>query len=145
MLDGSTLVVTADGAFARFLNRARPGVRLVELTDQKMKIEKVAPERDGAPRTNDRFGQGRHKIERRLTAHEAAEEAFLGDVAARIEDVLRAEEGVSLVLCAPPKALGSLRKLLSVGARRRLALCLGKDLTKESPTAIGKRLRDARI
>jgi protein required for attachment to host cells len=145
MLEGSTLVVVADGALARFSGRTRLGARLVELIDKRMLIDEAAPERDRAPRINDRFGGGRHKIEHRLTAHEAAEEAFLADVASRIETTLRQDEAARLVLCAPPKALGLLRKALPEPARERLTLSLHKDLTKETPAAIGQRLRDLRV
>ena len=142
MLIGSTLVVVADGAVARFLSRARPGARLVELADKRMQIGPVESERDRPSRTNDSFGPGRHKIEKRLTAHEAAEEVFLSETASRVLQLLRAEQIAHLVLCAPPRALGSLRKALPAEAREQVTLSLDKDVTKETPAKIDERLRD---
>ena len=145
MLAGSTLVVVADGAVGRFLNRMRPGVPLVELVDHRMEIGAIEGERDRPPRVNDSFGRGRHSIENRLTAHEAAEEAFLQDVADRAVSLLRSRKDFHLVLCAPPKALGFLKNALSDDARERLALSLGKDITKEIPADIDHRLRDLHV
>jgi protein required for attachment to host cells len=107
-----------------------------------MEIGPVEPERDRPSRINDRVGAGRHKIERRLTAHQAAEEVFLSETAVRILHLLRSEQIAHLVLCAPPRALGSLRKALPVEARGQVALSLDKDITKETPAKIDERLRD---
>jgi protein required for attachment to host cells len=62
-----------------------------------------------------------------------------------MENILQAEEVANLVLFAPPKALGQMRSSLSALARGRLALSVDKDITKETPAEIDKRLRDARI
>jgi protein required for attachment to host cells len=110
-----------------------------------MQIGEFEPERDRPPRTNDSFGAGRHKIERRLTAREAAEEAFLLEAAARILRLLRAEEVAQLVLCAPPRALGSMRKALPADVLDQVTLSLDKDVTKETPAEIDERLRDQQI
>lgn len=141
---GSTLVLVADGAIARFFLRTRPGARLVELVDAGMAIEPAEAERDRAPRVQDSVGGRRHKIERRLTAHEAAEARFLGDAAGRAAALLHEDAHANLVVCAPPKALGILRSSLPDDVRERL-LSLGKDLTKESLREIDQRLVELRV
>jgi len=142
---GSTLVVVADGAVGRFLLRERPGARLVEVDDLRMEVEEAEPERDRAPRTHDRFGGGRHKIEHRQSAHEAMEEKFLNHVLRRTIDVFRSEKSARLVLCAPPRALGVLRADLTADLRQHLALELDKDITKETVDAIDQRLTALRV
>lgn len=142
MLKGSMLVVVADGAVGRFLSRSRPGARLVEQVDMRLAIAPSAPERDHAPRTHDRYGRSGHTLSHRQTAHEAAEETFLASVVDRTASILDADATTSLVLCAPPKALGIMRKLLPTNARERLVLSLDRDLTKETPAELGARFKD---
>jgi protein required for attachment to host cells len=142
---GATLVVVADGAVARFLSRARPGARLVELVDLNMLAEPSEGERDRAPRVQDSVGGRRHKIERRLTAHEAAEKRFLSQVMDRVVQAFRANLHASLVICAPPRALGVLRGALPADIRERLVLSLGKDVTKETPRDLDERLKDLHV
>ena len=136
---GATLVVVADGGGARFLSRIRPGARLVELVDNRMRLGSTEPPRDRPFRAHDRMGVGRHAIEER-NPREAAEEIFLTEVAERIGDLLRSTEAAQLVLCAPPRALGMLRESLSPDVRER-TLSWGKDIIKETPAEIDERLR----
>jgi protein required for attachment to host cells len=145
MLTGSTLVVVADGAIARFFRRARPGLRLAELPDRHMLIDAGEPERDRPARTHDRKGAGRHAVENRLSAHEIAEERFLVRVADKAIELVRSENPSQLVLCAPPKALGILRGALSSDAQDRLTLSWGKDITKETSAEIDERLKELRV
>lgn len=145
MLTGSVLVVVADGGVARFLRRARPGAALVELIDHRMEIGAIELERDRPPVTYDRFGEGRHKIEHRLTAHEAAEEAFLSRAVVQAVEMLHADRDAGFVLVAPPRALGIMRRALPADVRERLLLSVDKDVTKETPQAIDVRLREERV
>lgn len=142
MLQGSTLVVVADGAVGRFLQRERPGARLIERLDLAMVAAAAKPERDHAPRTYDSFGGARHAIEKRMTAHEAAEVKFLTDVAARMQAIMRDEKPACLALCAPPRALGQLRSLLASTLDGPIVVSLHKDITKETADRIDARIRD---
>jgi len=141
MLSDTTLIVVADGGVARFLSRARPGARLAELVDVRMGAEAMEPARDRPPRVHDSVGSGRHAIERRPNPHDAAEDAFLQSVAEKTHELIRLNKISQLVLCAPPRALGVLRAALSPQARERLTLSWDKDITKETPAEIDKRLR----
>jgi protein required for attachment to host cells len=118
---------------------------MTELVDLRMDAEPVEEERDRAPRVQDSVGGRRHKIERRMTAHEAAEHRFLGQVIDRLASVTRAASHSSVVLCAPPKALGVLRRLLPPEVRERVVLSLGKDLTKEPASDLDERMRQLRV
>jgi len=145
MLTGSTLVVVADGAIGRFLSRARPGSRLVERLDHRMLVQHGEPERDRPPRIHDRFGGGRHSVEDRQTAHEIAEEAFLGKVLERAVALMDTGLTDHLVLCAPPKALGILCGGLPARAKEKLLASVAKDITKETPEAINQRMLELQV
>lgn len=145
MLTGSTLVVVADGAIARFLTRARAGARLVELVDSDMHMQQPPPLRDRPMRTQDRTGMRRHAIESRSNPRDAAEEKFLKEVAERALGLLAQDKTARLVLCAPPRALGILRAALTVDARERLTLSWDKDITKETPAEIDTRLQELHV
>jgi len=144
MLQGSTLVVVADGAVGRFFQRERPGAALVERLDLAMTAPEAEQERDRAPRVHDSFGGARHAIERRMTAHETSEMKFLADVADRIIAVVRDHKPACLVLCAPPRALGQLRRLSAASLHGRAVASLDKDITKETVDDIDARIRDLR-
>lgn len=141
MLVGPELVLVADGASARFFERRMPEAKLVELEDLHMAIGHRSVERDRAPRAFDRVGTGRHAMERRLTAHEADEQAFLIQVSDRLNDVIAESRFLHLVVCAPPKALGLLRSRLKPSGMEKLILSIGKDISKETITEVDARLR----
>lgn len=142
MLDGSTFVVVADGAVARFFRRQRPGARLVELVDMQAQAEAAEPERDRAPRVHDSFGGGRHAMENRQTAHEIGEDRFLADIAARTVGAIGKEKPSRVVVCAPPKALGVLREALKPDVDSQLIVSLAKDITKEATDVIDERVKE---
>lgn len=142
MLQGTTLVVVADGAVGRFLQRQQPGARLIERTDLTMAALPAEPVRDHAPRVQDSFGNARHAIESRMTPHEAAEAKFLTDVAVRIQSIVQDAEPQCVALCAPPRALGRLRTLLTHVLDGRTVVSLDKDITKEAVDRIDARIQD---
>jgi protein required for attachment to host cells len=126
MRDDSTLIVVADGAVARFLNRVRPGARLAELVDLRMEAPQSTHFRERPP-------------------YEAAEAVFLKTVIERISEEMRRRLGAELILCAPPRALGELRRNLPDDVRERLVLSWDRDLTKETPGELDIRLRELRV
>lgn len=61
--------------------------------------------------------------------HEQAEEAFLTDLIRRLDAALLSKEVKDLVIIAPPRALGALRKVYSNHIRSALIAEIDKDLT----------------
>lgn len=145
MVDGPTFILVADGAVGRFLKRARPGARLVELHDLTMAAGVAPALRDRPTRVHDSVGASRHSIEPRLTPHESAELAFLSSVLDRGVDLIRATAHASLALCAPPKALGLLRAKLPPDVRERLVLSIDKDVTKETAEQLDARFSELHV
>jgi len=149
MLTGSTLVVVADGAIGRFLSRARPGAPGLATSRASRSSHAGSAwrprKRPAPPRIHDRFGGRRHSVEDRQTAHEIAEEAFLGKVLERAVALMDTGLTDHLVLCAPPKALGILRGGLPAKAKEKLLASVAKDITKETPEAINQRMLDLQV
>jgi protein required for attachment to host cells len=140
----STLVVAADGGVARFFAWPKPGERLTEHLDLRMEVTKSKEERGPSPRVQDSTGHHRHRVERRLSAHEANEEKFLLDVAARIESLMDAFSATSLILCSPPRALGTLRASLPKAGQDFELATIAKDLTKETAGQLERRIMNLR-
>jgi protein required for attachment to host cells len=140
----STLVVAADGGVARFFAWPKPGARLTEHLDLRMEVAQSKEERGPSPRVQDSTGHHRHRVERRLSAHEANEEKFLLDVARKIESVMESFAAKSLILCAPPKALGSLRAAFAKAGVEYELTTIAKDLTKEAAGQLDRRITNLR-
>lgn len=140
MRTGSTLLVVAGGAVGRFFIREPACAEFVEIEELRLQVTDGEGKRERAPHVHDRLGQRQRKIENRQPAHAKVEEKFLLDVLRRTIDVFRAEGCVSLVLCAPPKALRFLKRELTADLQQHLSYSLGEDITAETAAAIGQRL-----
>ncbi len=72
--------------------------------------------------------------------HEVEEERFARAIAERINAGAEANEFSEIVIVAPPKTLGEIRKDLSKKAQGKVAGELGKDLTRHPLADIDKAL-----
>ena len=72
--------------------------------------------------------------------HEVEEERFARAIAERINAGAEANEFSEIVIVAPPKTLGEIRKDLSKKAQGKVAGELGKDLTRHPLADIEKAL-----
>jgi len=72
--------------------------------------------------------------------HEQGERRFLEKLAARLDAAVQAGEAKSLVIAAPPRALGILRQAYSQGLRNALTAEIDKDLVKMPVHEIEKHL-----
>jgi protein required for attachment to host cells len=77
-----------------------------------------------------------------MTAHESGEDKFIADVADRTVALIREHQPGCVALCAPPRALGQLRKLLAYPLSGLSMVSIDKDITKESVGAIDARVRE---
>src|SRR5512138_1613055 len=126
-------IVIADGAQARILENHGPGKGLVALPSEAMH-QTLRPSReinaDRPGRTHDRMGPGRHAMEPPSDPHREEKRRFADLLADHINAAALKHSYDRLVLVAPPKTLGDLRKALSKEAAARLDGELPKDLTK---------------
>jgi protein required for attachment to host cells len=72
--------------------------------------------------------------------HTQEEERFLAKLAARLDAAVQAGEVKSLVIAAPPRALGVLRQTYSHGLRKALVAEIDKDLVRMPVHEIEKHL-----
>ncbi|MCY1746313.1 MULTISPECIES: host attachment protein [Ensifer] len=74
-------------------------------------------------------GGSRSKVEQ-TDLHEQAEERFITSIASKMSALARDENIKNLVLVAPPRVLGQLRRQLDLRARSVVSAELAKDLVK---------------
>jgi protein required for attachment to host cells len=87
-------------------------------------------------------GTGADAFAPRVDPHEQAEERFLDEVAAKIAAAVDAGRCDAIILAAPPKALGHLRRKLSPGTQKLIRAEIDKDLTKIPRQRLGKLVAD---
>lgn len=74
----------------------------------------------------------------RTDAHEVEEERFLDHVAQKLGEAVAAGRCDSLILAAPPKALGHLRNKLTPATQKLIKAEIDKDFTKTERAKLGK-------
>jgi protein required for attachment to host cells len=125
-------VVVCDGAKALILvnigDEVFPNFKTKEVYDQ---ADPMTHEQgtDAPGRSFQSVGTARSAMEQ-TDWHEQAERHFLEKLAARLDAAVGAGEVKSLVVAAPPRALGVLRQVYSHGLRRALHAEIDKDLVK---------------
>jgi protein required for attachment to host cells len=134
-----TWVLVADHQHGRVLSNEGPdrGLRPVNGMSFRTRLptdrELVT---DRLPRSMDGHGGGRHAMEPRVDPHRQEAERFVARVSRAISAAAQRGQFDRLVLVAPPRALGELRRLLP---ERVLAMVIGesdRDLTKASVDSI---------
>ncbi len=118
-----TWILIADGARARILLNEGPGKGLKPALDHEFATVH-APTRelgsDRPGRVHDRFGPGRHAMEPPADWHEYEKQTFAAEIARLLEEEAQKGSFDRLVVVAPPKTLGELRRTLGRAARDRL-------------------------
>jgi protein required for attachment to host cells len=144
-LGGKTWVVTADSAHARVFEERRRSAELRELPDRAMRFQdedRLRAHRHLAT-SHDRAGYGRHGAGERDPDAEAARR-FLRRVARELDAAAQRGAFDSLVVIAPPRALGILKAELPPGLHARLAATEPHDAIREDAEQVRERLRGAR-
>jgi protein required for attachment to host cells len=142
--DKRTLVVLADGRRVRLLEEARRGGALKERAGW---LKTMPPfHHPGAAQrvtVHARVGSATHASHE--PPRDKGERRFLSDLAEHLEPVMREQGFDDLVIMAPPRALGILRKALSPGLQRRLVATDAHDRVDAAPEEIHEQLRAARM
>ena len=125
-------VVVCDGAKALILENVGdakfPNLRTKEVHDQP--DPKTSEQGTDAPgRSISSVGNRRSAMEQ-TDWHDQAEQRFLADLATRLDAAVTAGETKSLILIAPPRALGVLRQCISAGVRHVVRAEIDKDYVK---------------
>lgn len=130
----TTWILVCDGARGRIYSHEGPGsgltvVSSAEHPETHGHTRDLGTDRPG--RTADSTGSGsRHALSPRTDWHNFEKTRFAGEMAGVVEKAAAAKAFDRLVVVAPPKVLGDLRKALGAHAQALLAGELDKDLTQ---------------
>ena len=135
-------VVVADGARALILenvgDRKFPDLRTKEVYKQPdPKSKDLGTDRPG--RSFQSVGHARSAVEQ-TDWHEQEEQRFLAKLAARLDKAVQSGETQSLILVAPPRAVGILRGEFTQHVRKALRAEIEKDYVKMPVDEIARHL-----
>jgi protein required for attachment to host cells len=126
-----TWVVVADGTRAVFFLNEGPGKGLIPITGEfrhpAPPTREIGTERPG--RTYESADSSRHAIEPRVDWHRFEKQHFAGKIAAMLDTAATKKKMDRLVLVAPAKTLGDLRKAIGGQTAALVRTEVAKDLT----------------
>ena len=135
-------VVVCDGAKALVLENVGdtkfPNLKTVEVFEQEDKPTREIGT-DAPGRSHSSVGHGRSAMEQ-TDWHDQAEQEFLTKVADRLDAALGAGKTRSMIVVAPPRALGMLRPVYSNALKGAVRAELDKDYVKMPVHEIEKHL-----
>lgn len=136
----NTFVVVADGKKMLFFRNEGDAEFLKLEVERKREQELLADgdlKRDDAGRTFDAGGAGRSAYEE-TDFHQLEEDRFAAETAEMLKRRALKNEYDSLIVVAPPRTLGELRKHYHKEVEKRLTGEIAKDLTGHPVTEIEK-------
>jgi protein required for attachment to host cells len=125
-------IVVCDGAKALILENSGdakfPNLKTREVFEHKAKATRdLGTDKPG--RSNSSVGAGRSAVGQ-TDWHAQEEESFLADLAAKLDHAVTAHEVKTMVVVAPPRALGFLRQAYGHGLKAAVRAEIDKDLVK---------------
>jgi protein required for attachment to host cells len=141
-IDNGAWVVVCDGAKALVLenigNRKTPNLITKEVYEQAdPKTHEMGTDRPG--RAFNSGGSARSAMEQ-ADWHDQEERKFLARLADRLDKAVLAGEAQSLIVVAPPRAIGMLRRAFSSHVRQALKAEVEKDYVKLPVDEIARHL-----
>jgi protein required for attachment to host cells len=135
-------VVVCDGAKALVLENTGdgkfPNLKTVQVLEQKdLPTHLLGTDKPG--RSHSSTGNGRSAVEQ-TDWHDQSEQLFLTHLAQRLDADVAAGKVKSLILVAPPRALGMIRHAYSHALRGAIRSEIDKDLVKHPVHDIEKHL-----
>lgn len=138
-------VVVCDGAkalvFENIGDATLPNLKTLDVFDQKdLPTREQGTDEPG--RTFSSVGSGRSSYQQ-TDWHSRSEEAFLTHLAQRLDAAVSTGKTKSLILVAPPRALGIIRPAYSLALKNAVRAEIDKDLVKLPVHEIEKHLTGA--
>lgn len=138
-------VVVCDGAKALILENAGdtkfPNLRTIKVLAQK-DLPTHALGTDAPGRTNNSVGSARSAVEQ-TDWHDQSERAFLVHLAQQLDSAITAGQTKSLIMVAPPRALGMIRPAYSPALKDAVRAEVDKDFVKMPVHEIERHLTGA--
>lgn len=143
-IDSGAWVVVCDGAKALVLqnagNRKTPSLKTKEVYEQDdPKTSDIGTDKPG--RSFNSMSNGRSAMEQ-TDWHDQSEQRFLAKLAVRLDKAILGGEMPSLIVVAPPRAIGVLRKEFSKHVRQAITGEVEKDYVKMPIDEITRHLAD---
>ena len=143
-IDSGAWVVVCDGAKALVLqnagNRKTPSLKTKEVYEQDdPKTSDIGTDKPG--RSFNSMSNGRSAMEQ-TDWHDQSEQRFLAKLAVRLDKAILGGEMPSLIVVAPPRAIGVLRKEFSKHVRQAITGEVEKDYVKMPIDEIERHLAD---
>ncbi|MBS0248165.1 MAG: host attachment protein [Proteobacteria bacterium] len=125
-------VIVCDGAKALILENVGdgkfPNLKTREVLEHKAKAtHDLGTDKPG--RSSSSVGSGRSAVSQ-TDWHAQEEESFLADLAAKLDHAVTVHEVKTMVVVAPPRALGFLRQAYGHGLKAAVRAEVDKDLVK---------------
>lgn len=143
-----TWTLIANAALATFYHERRDGsldvIRTVEHPSGRARGRDLGSDRPGRSTKGPGSGGRRTAFEPRTDPVDVDRDHFVKEVVAVLAAAVSAGECGRIVLVAPPRLLGRLRKQLPVAVSRCLVESIALDLGRKTPAAIPAALRAAR-
>jgi len=141
-IDHGAWVVVCDGAKALVLenagNRKMPNLRTKEVYEHDdPKTHELGTDKPG--RSSSSVGNG-HSAMEQTDWHDMEEQRFLTQLAARLDKAVLGGDTPSLIVVAPPRALGVLRKAFTSHVRQAIRAEVEKDYVKLPVDEIARHL-----
>lgn len=141
-ISSKTWVLACDGSKALLFQNVGDA-QAIKLKMVEVLVEPHPPARelgtDRPGRAYESTGDSRSSV-RETDRHQQAEDRFLQETAAKIDALVRARTITSLVVAAPPKAMGVLRTCLSLATKEVILAEIAKDIVKLPTTEIERHL-----
>jgi protein required for attachment to host cells len=143
LIEHGEWVVVCDGAKALLLENAGdakfPNLKTIEVFEQKdLPTHALGAEPPG--RAFSPAGHGRRGTIEQTDWHDESERTFLVQLAQHLDGAIAAGKTKSLIVVAPPRALGMIRPAYSQAVRGAVRAELDKDLVKHPVGEIEKHL-----
>lgn len=137
-------IVVADGSHARILTNRGPGTGLTLMTEHdspeaRAHTAELGTDRPGRSQDSSGLG-GRHAMEPRIDWQRQEKERFVARLAAQLTEAR--DQFDALILVAPPRVMGELRRELDGHLKDKIAAELQKDLTWVALPELGAHLGD---
>ena len=135
-------IVVCDGRKALILenkgDQVYPDLRTREVHEQESPPTREQGT-DEPGRVHQSVGQARSAVEQ-TDWHDRDEQAFLAKLAERLDAAVQTGETKSIIIVAPPRALGKLRPQYSLAVKRALSMEVPKDLVNQPVHEIERQL-----
>jgi protein required for attachment to host cells len=143
-IDHGGWVVVCDGARALVLqntgNRINPNLKTKEVYQQDdQKTHELGTDRPGRAPSG---ANGVRSAMEQTDWHDQEEQKFLAKLAARLDKAVLGGETPSLIVVAPPRAIGVLRKAFSSHVRQAIRGEVEKDYVKLPVSEIARHLAE---